>query len=370
MAAAADSLQTITRLTPLAEVLALIDGQVQPVAPRRIALNEAGQATLAADVIAPTRPAAPLALIDGWALNADLTRDADGYAPAPLPQVPLRIEAGERMPAGTDSVAPLDAVKVTQDRAEALAPVNAGDGMLPAGSDCDGAAPLRGAGERLRRLDLAVLACAGLTEVSVRVPRLRIVPVRADPILTSAAHLIAGDAARCGGAPNEATGEFSKALMDEGTDCVIAIGGTGSGRNDASVQTLARIGRVAVHGVALAPGETAAFGSAGGKPVLLLPGRLDAALAVWLVMGRPLLQRLAAGAWGEPSQTLTLSRKVASAVGLAEVVPLRRNGDTAEPLASKYLSLSALAHSDGWLLVPADSEGYSAGSPVPLRPWL
>jgi len=367
--AAADSRQTITRLTPLAGVVALIDRHVRPVAPRRVALDEAAQATLAEDVIAQTRPSAPLALIDGWALTADLTRDAGGYAPAPLPQVPVRVEVGSPMPAGTDAVAPLDTVRVTQARAEALAPINAGDGVLPAGGDCDGGAPLRRAGERLRSLDIAALASAGVADVSVRVPRLRMVPALADAILESAAHLIASDAARCGGAPDAAHGELSAALADASTDCVIAIGGTGSGRNDSSVQALANMGRVAVHGIALAPGETAAFGFAGDNPVLLLPGRLDAALAVWLVLGRHLLQRLAGGAWNEPSETLTLSRKVASTVGLAEVVPLRRNGDKAEPLASKYLSLSALARSDGWLLVPADSEGYSAGSPVPLRPW-
>jgi molybdopterin molybdotransferase len=54
---------------------------------------------------------------------------------------------------------------------------------------------------------------------------------------------------------------------------------------------------------------------------------------------------------------------------LAEVVPVRRKGDTAEPLATKYLPLSALTRSDGWILVPADSEGYSAGSQVQVRPW-
>ena len=41
-------------------------------------------------------------------------------------------------------------------------------------------------------------------------------------------------------------------------DAVIAIGGTGVGRDDASVATLARLGRVEVHGIALSPGETAA----------------------------------------------------------------------------------------------------------------
>ena len=125
-----------------------------------------------------------------------------------------------------------------------------------------------------------------------------------------------------------------------------------------------------MHGIALAPGETAAFGYVGIRPVLLLPGRLDAALAVWLLVGRRILERLAAAKMrSEPAETLTLARKVSSTVGLAEVVPVRRNGDKAEPLASKYLPLSSLARSDGWILVPAESEGYSAGSQVQVWAW-
>ena len=91
---------------------------------------------------------------------------------------------------------------------------------------------------------------------------------------------------------------------------------------------------VAVHGIGLTPGETAAFGFAGTRPVLLLPGRLDAALAVWLTLGRRLLHRLAGGrVFEDPVETLTLARKLASTVGLAELVPVRRSGDAVEPLA-------------------------------------
>jgi len=123
--------------------------------------------------------------------------------------------------------------------------------------------------------------------------------------------------------------------------------------------------------MALTPGETAALGFAGAKPVLLLPGRLDAALAVWLTVGRRLLERLVGtlNRDHEPAETLALARKVASTVGLTELVPVRRNGGQVEPLASKYLPLSALARADGWILVPAESEGYSAGASVQVRPW-
>ena len=125
-----------------------------------------------------------------------------------------------------------------------------------------------------------------------------------------------------------------------------------------------------MHGLALSPGETAAFGFAGERPVLLLPGRLDAALAVWLTLGRPVVDRLAAA---KPAldfvDTVRLSRKIASTIGVTEFVPVARDGRGAEPLASRYLPLSALAKADGYVLVPAESEGYSAGSAVRVWPW-
>ena len=146
MAAASETIQTIARLTPLADVLAMVDLDVKPVTPRTVELTAAAGRTLAVDAMAPARPSAALALLDGWALAADATLGAGGYAPALLPQTPQRIEVGQPMPPGTDSVAPFDAVKIG-GRAEALTVINPGDGVLPAGGDCDPAIPLRRAGE-------------------------------------------------------------------------------------------------------------------------------------------------------------------------------------------------------------------------------
>jgi molybdopterin biosynthesis enzyme len=287
---------------------------------------------------------------------------------------PQRVEAGQPMPVGTDSVAPFDAVKVAASRAEALVTVNPGDGVLPAGGDSDPGIPLRYAGERLRITDLAALASAGCARVTVREPRIRVLPLRGSAIINAAARLVASDIERRGGLArlDDAGRDFGVVLAAESTDAIVVIGGTGSGRNDTSVHMLTREGQLSVHGIALTPGETAALGFAGPRPVLMLPGRLDAALAVWLMVGRRILERLAAAnshKESEPVETLPLARKVTSTVGLAEVVPVRRTAGHAEPLATKYLPLSSLARSDGWILVPAGSEGYSAGSMVQVRPW-
>jgi molybdopterin biosynthesis enzyme len=356
MATATGSIQTITRLTPLADVLSIIDTDVKPVTPRTLDVMAAGARALATDAVAPPRPSSAIALQDGWALRADDTLGAGGYSPALLMRTPPRVEVGQTMPPDTDSVAPLDAVKVSGHGAEALMTVNPGDGVLAAGGDNDPAIPMRRAGERLRLTDLAALAAAGLSRITVREPRLRVLALRGNGIVNAAARVIAGD--------------IDVAMAADSADCVVCIGGTGSGRNDTSVQTLMREGQVLVHGIAVTPGETAALGFAGAKPVLLLPGRLDAALAVWLLVGRRMLERLAGShPKDEVGTTVPLGRKVSSTVGLSEVVPVRIVGGQAEPLAARYLPLSALARSDGWILVPPDSEGYSAGSPVTVRPW-
>lgn len=372
MAVNSEVLQLISRLTPLPQVLALIAREVQTVTPRALDLSLAAGHVLAADVLAPRRPTAPLALRDGWALSAEATLDAGGYAPALLAQVPPRVESGQAMPPSTDSVAPFDTVRVVNGHVEALASVNPGDGVLPAGGDCDPAQPLRRAGDRLRAVDLAAFAAAGIARVTIRQPRIRVVPLHGNSMINAAARMIVSDIESRGGAArtDEAGVDFGAALAADYGDAVIALGGTGSGRNDHSAATLARAGKLAVHGIALTPGETAGFGWMDRRPVLLLPGRLDAALSVWLMLGRRLLAKLAGAAdAAQPSLTLPLSRKVTSTIGMTEVVPVHRNGGTVEPLASKYLPLSALTRADGWISVPAESEGYSEGAQVSVWPW-
>jgi molybdopterin biosynthesis enzyme len=350
--------------------LAALDALAKPVAARDVDVAAAFGRTLAADVAASARPARGIALRDGWAVKADEIADAGGYAPVRLAKVPARVETGDELPAGADAVAPLDFITLRGNRAEAVSAVTPGDGVLPAGAETDPAKPLRKAGERIRAIDAVVFLAADIARVKVRAPKILIAAAREDLRLVPAVQLIARDCQASGSEPLvQSGGDLERALRDEKFDALVIVGGTGSGSRDQSVQALARAGRVAFHGVGLTPGETAALGSVGARPVLIVPGRLDAALAVWLTLGRRLLARLSGHDEDEPAISLTLSRKLTSTVGLAEFVPVRRSGDTVEPLAARYLPLAALARADGWLLVPADSEGYAAGAKVAVKTW-
>jgi molybdopterin biosynthesis enzyme len=363
----ADSeIQRIARLTPLGDVLASFDLSVGPVEPREEAVSKALGLTLAASaVIAHGHPKAALALRDGYAVRSDSTLDASSYAPAPLSPAPVRVNAGDAMPAGADAVAALDIVQGTQ----ALAPVAPGEGVLAPDTDAKAGLQLRLAGARLRRIDVALLTALGVERVLVRQPRVRLVRAGAGPIIGGIAALIASAIENESGVAVQDDMALEAALSDDGEDMVVAIGGTGSGTNDKSVRTLARIDNLAFHGVAITPGESTAVGFSGPRPVLLLPGRIDAALAGWLTIGRRMLARRAFRLIEEQPFAAELARKIASPLGLAEIVAVRRRLGRVEPVAQGYLSMQALAQAEGWILIPADSEGHAAGARVVVRPW-
>jgi molybdopterin biosynthesis enzyme len=359
--------QRITRLAPLREVFTELDARAKPVAAREVDVAAVGR-ILADDVRSATAwPPQPVALRDGWAVRAELVADAGPYAPVPLP-APTWVEAGAFMPADTDAVLPPDAVTMDAGETQAIAAATSGDGVQPAAADAAADTVLRRAGERLRHTDVAIFRAAGLSRVKVHLPRVRVALANAisearDTVSPLVCRLV------------EAAGSIAvfdrampleRALTDR-VDAVIGIGGTGMGRADASVQMLARLGRVATHGMAISPGDSSALGEVEGRPVLLVPGRLDAALAALLLVGRPLLARLAGARESEPTSLVTLKRKVASAIGLAEMVPVRRVDGGIEPLASGQIPWHALARADGWILVPPESEGFAAGSLVEMR---
>jgi molybdopterin biosynthesis enzyme len=149
-----------------------------------------------------------------------------------------------------------------------------------------------------------------------------------------------------------------------GADLLLLTGGSGQGEQDAGAAAIAMAGRLLCHGSAARPGRTAGLCELLGRPVLLLPGRAEDALAAWWWLARPALRRLA-GATDQPPLRLRLAGKVASAVGLAELVPLAADG---RPLAVGALPLAALVAAAAILEVPPESEGLPAGTEVEAFP--
>jgi molybdopterin molybdotransferase len=370
---ASQSRQRITQLIPLTDVLERIDALVRAVEPSSVEHAAAAGCVLAADVVAGAPvPTVPSALLDGWAVNSERVADASDNAPVPLHEAPSWVELGSAVANIADAIVAPDAVI----GGEVFVAPTAGDGVMPVGGEVGPGELLRRTGERIRGIDIALLCASGVTQVHVRVPSVKIVTatqhidLKTDTVGPLAARVVAahGGVARLTRVAERDVYALEEELISQDADALIVIGGTGAGHRDRSIETLARIGRVEAHGIALAPGTTAAFGLLGTRPVLLVPGRLDGALAVLLTLGRHLIACLTGAGLAEPPRKLRIARKVSSTLGLAEVVLVRRKADELEPIARQFLSLRALARSDGWILVPAQSEGYPPGSIVEMLP--
>jgi molybdopterin biosynthesis enzyme len=241
------------------------------------------------------------------------------------------------------------------DRVDPVAPrdveLSAALGLTLA-ADAGTAGTLRLAGARLRRIDLALLASQGAAQVSVRAPNALVVHAAAD---ASAAALIGGAIAAEGGIARIAEAG-SEMLKQSEHDAVVAIG---------AAPILAS---TEFAGVNLKPGGAIAFGYAAGRPTLILPTGFEA-FAGWLAVGRRLLSRLAFRLIEEQPFLLELARPIASTRGVAEIVPVRRRAAQVEPIAGSAWAPQSLARADGWILIPAESEGLAAGTRVQMRPW-
>ena len=369
------------RLTALEHALAEWLALLAPVAARAVQPARAVGRVLAGDLRAPAPvPATSVALRDGWAVTAADTLGAGPYAPVPLPVPPLRLRPGGALPPGTDAVLPGFDLDADGPFAQVLQPVAAGDGVRRPGEEIPADTLLRATGERLRPQDMPALVALGLREIAVRVPRLAWMAtgddIAADPARDTNGAVLAALAAAEGAEwttlpPVPAMPAAIAAALRAAApahDLILLGGGTGEGPEDRSAEALAAAGRLLRHGIGARSGTTAGFGVAVGTPVLLVPGRTEDALAAWLLLARPAIAALS-GRAAAPAPRARLARKVASFVGMAELVPLRRDdAGRADPLAVGALPLWAVAAADAVLVVSPRSEGYEADTEIPILP--
>ncbi|MBP2300228.1 molybdopterin-binding protein [Azospirillum picis] len=356
-----------------------IDRHVAPGAPQPLAPAGCAGLCLAADVPAARDwPAADLAAVDGFAVASSDTLGAGSYNPVPL-MAAVAVAAGDRLPAGCDAVIPFEAVQTVGPIVEAIDPVAPGSGIERRGAWAGAGSPLLPAGRRLRASDLGLLAAAGPALVPVSPPpRVRLLLAGgpkgggADLLGPMLSALVARDGGLVEGPerlPADREG-LAAAFVRPGADLMLAAGRSGTGLDDAAPPALAAAGSLDLHGIAMRPGGSAGLGLAGGVPVLLLPGEPMAALAAYeLLAGRAV--RLAAGRPpGLPQATVTAvtARKLVSEIGCVDLHRVRLDaGGRAEPVASPgWPGLAAAARADGFVLIPAESEGVPDGASVTI----
>ena len=361
--------------TALADVARWLDSHSAALPAEDVPLGEAAGRVLAVDIAAPADlPPADRAARDGVAVAAEATLGAGGYNPILLTtDQAAPVSAGDPLPPGTDAVLPVEAVQPSPLGVEVLDALPAGSGVERRGEQAKAGAVLLPAGRALRPQDIGLLATLGLDVVAVvRRPAVRIL-IAGGPRDGSEADaaMLAALVRRDGGVP-EVRGPFGRAALTEpGADVVLVCGRTGLGADDDAPLLLADAGTLAVHGVALRPGDSAGLGLAGGVPVALLPGEPAACATVYDLLAGRAVRRLGGRPADPPYATrrVPAARKLVSEIGFAEVYRVRLTDGGAEPVASAAVAgLAAVARADGFVVIPAESEGVPAGADVTV--WM
>jgi molybdopterin molybdotransferase len=314
-----------------------------------VPLMQALGRVLAQDVISPINvPAHDNSAMDGYALHgADLRADAPTVL-RPLPATALagapftgevargqclRIMTGAVMPAGLDTVVPIELCQVQPD-AVTLPPgvLRPGDNRRRCGEDLAQGQPALSAGQVLRPADLGLIASLGVAQVVVLRPlkvalfstgnELRALgqPLTPGCIYDSNRYTLMAALARLGMevldlglVPDDpaALGAALDAAIAQ-ADVVLTSGGVSVGDADYTRDLLATRGEVAFWKVAMRPGRPFAFGplygtNAQGEAktawLFALPGNPVAALVSFYVFAREALLALA-GAKPQPLPTL------------------------------------------------------------------
>ena len=153
-------------------------------------------------------------------------------------------------------------------------------------------------------------------------------------------------------------------------DLVLISGGSSVGEEDHTPGLIAEAGRLVFHGVALRPAGPVAFGIVDGKPVFGLPGNPVSCLCAFDLLAGPCLRRLQGLPALEPYRRvrLPLARRLASVAGRVDYARVVLTERELEPVSVSGASiLTTAVRADGWVLVPADVEGWDEGEVVEVR---
>jgi molybdopterin molybdotransferase len=392
-----------TRRSEVPAALKWIDEHASRLDNEIVSLEDAAGRILAIDVIAPLDvPGFDRAAMDGYALRGVETSGAGEYNPLAFPvlgqampgepfvgavrsNAAVRIMTGAPVPEGLDAVVPAEYATETAGEIVITCPVAPGQYVGHCGEDIREGSPALGAGRHLRPQDVGLIASLGLAQVTVvRQPRIRILvtgnevrepgaPKGKYEVYDANSYMLRGLITRDGGLVEaqhrlgDEPGEIRNALCNLGADVILVSGGSSVGREDYAPQLIAELGELAIHGVAMRPSSPAGIGRIGESLVFLLPGNPVSCLCAYdFFAGRGI--RLRGGRladWPHRTRQCRVARKIVSAIGRVDYCRVRIADGRVEPIALSGASiLSSTTRADGFVIVPAESEGHGPDTEV------
>lgn len=309
------------------EAIRVVLATVRPLDPVVVSLDAALGRVLAQPVRSRwDLPPADNSAMDGYAFAFAGQRETDeltvdGFVPAGQPLaglipsgVAVKIMTGAPLPAGCDTVVPLEEVEIAGAGIRLLRPPKAGQHVRRRGEELHQGEEILAAGTPLYSGEIGLLAAAGVAQVQVHpAPKVALLSTGDElvelgeipapgQIVNSNAHLLAARLREEGcevlqlgiarDTPEALSARISRGLAE--ADLLLSTGGVSVGDRDHVQEVLQAHGfTLGFWRVSIKPGKPVLFGTVGDRPVFGLPGNPAASAATFEIFVRPALRRLA-----------------------------------------------------------------------------
>jgi putative molybdopterin biosynthesis protein len=347
--------------------------------------------------------------MDGYAVRFVDTFGASETSPKRLrtKEQAVYVDTGDPMPDGFNAVIMIEDVNIVRAKSkgqsaksekdesgyiEIISPATPWQNVRVIGEDIVATELILPENHRIRPVDTGAMLAAGYTEIAVRrKPKVVIIPTGTE-IVEPGTELKKGDIIEfnsgiLGGLVSEWGGnavrfrivpdrfdEIKKAILDAlgMGDMVIVNAGASAGSEDFTARAVRELGDVLLHGVNIKPGKPVILGWVRGKPVLGIPGYPVSAFITFHLFAKPLIYKWQGLEVEKPEMIRAkISRQVASALGQEEFLRVKigkvGNNLIATPISRGAGVLMSLVRADGFVRIPAMSEGIGSGTEVDVE---
>jgi molybdenum cofactor synthesis domain-containing protein len=151
-------------------------------------------------------------------------------------------------------------------------------------------------------------------------------------------------------------------------DLVVFSGGSSVGERDLMVDLLQRRGEILFHGVAVKPGKPTVFGRVKGTPVVGMPGNPTSCLSNGYLLLLPMIRKMARlPEYHARTVRVRLTRRIVSTTGRHQFYTVRIADGAAVPAFKGSGDITSMAHADGYIEIPAQTDIVEAGELVDVK---
>lgn len=388
-------------------------GAISPLEEIERSLGDAVGLVLSRDILAPLPlPHFDNSAMDGYAVRSGDVEAASAETPVRLRLLgevragdpgerlveeggAFRIMTGGRVPAGADSIVPVEEAEEDENGVSIRSPVARGSYLRRAGEDLKVGDRVVSGGTELGSGEVAVLAGLGIESVAVRRPPRVALLVTGDELVAPGAQAAPGQVhdsnsialktlaleagaeiafeAHVPDAWDEALNTFERA---SGTaDVVVSSGGVSVGRYDLVKTVAEKLGTVDFWKVAMQPGKPVVFGSMLDKPFFGLPGNPVSVHVSFEQFVRPALRKMrGCRSLVRPRIKARFAERIEKRPGRLHFVRVRlrysADGWVAVPTGAQGSHIqSSLVGCDGVAIFPVESQEIAAGQEVDVELW-